>query len=97
MKALSAIAKLSHELRSPLCVIKEGIYLILNGCDGPITENQKENERRDASTSDDCGVGGHRSTWPTGLAIEHSGQGKDREPEHHSALQIAFEAEQSHY
>src|SRR5687767_11840287 len=62
-----------------------------------ITENQEENERRDASTGDDGGVGSHRSTGPTGLAIEHSGEREDREPEHHGALQIAFEAEQAHH
>lgn len=32
----------SHELRSPLCVIQEGVNIILNGCAGPVTEDQRE-------------------------------------------------------
>lgn len=47
LKKLSRIksdftSTVSHELRAPLCVIKEGISLMLSGIGGPITEDQRE-------------------------------------------------------
>lgn len=32
----------SHELRTPLTAIKEGVSLVLDGVDGPVTEDQRE-------------------------------------------------------
>ncbi len=35
------ISMVSHELRTPLTAIKEGIDIVLEGIDGPVTEDQK--------------------------------------------------------
>lgn len=36
------ISMVSHELRTPLTAIKQGIDLVLEGIDGPVTEDQRE-------------------------------------------------------